>query len=103
MSRPPGNKCSRCQKPWHGPRCTAPYAPKRTRPRAGRIVGAVTEAHLEKLGRLVDTVDNLVHAGAIPMPDKLRVTALTEALPTLHSDLKALYVEISGDDPWADI
>jgi hypothetical protein len=63
----------------------------------------VTEAQLEKLGCLVDKVDNLVHAGAIPMPDKLRVTALTEALPGLHSELKALYVEISGDDPWADI
>lgn len=61
------------------------------------------EAQLERLGQLVERVDNLVHAGKIPMPDKLRVTALTEALPGLHSDLKALYVEIAGEDPWADI
>lgn len=63
----------------------------------------VTEAQLEKLGHLVDRIDNLVHAGAIPMPDKLRVTALAEALPDLHSELKTLYVEISGEDPWADV
>jgi hypothetical protein len=61
-----------------------------------------TEEQLEKLGRLVDRIDNLVHAGAIPMRDELRVKALTASLPDLHSELKALYIEIAGDDPWAD-
>lgn len=63
----------------------------------------VTEVQLDKLGRLVDRIDNLVHAGAIPMPDKLRATALAEALPNVHSELKTLYVEIAGEDPWADV
>lgn len=67
------------------------------------VLGVVTEAQLEKLGHLVDRIDNLVHAGAIPMPDKLRATALAEALPDLHSELKTLYVEIAGEDPWADV
>jgi hypothetical protein len=26
-------KCSRCGKPWHGPQCKAPFAPKRRKPR----------------------------------------------------------------------
>jgi hypothetical protein len=63
---------------------------------------SLTEEQLDKLGHLVDRVDNLVHAGAIPMPDKLRATALAEALTDLHSELKMLYVEIAGEDPWRD-
>jgi hypothetical protein len=63
----------------------------------------VTEAQLKKLGNLVDRIDNLVHAGDIPMLDATRVKALGEALPDLHSELKTLYVEIAGEDPWADV
>jgi hypothetical protein len=82
----------------------APFVPQQrpSEPEAVTDARVVTEEQLEKLGKLVDRIDNLVHAGAIPMPDKLRVTALTEALPDLHSELKALYVEIAGEDPWAD-
>jgi hypothetical protein len=64
---------------------------------------SVTDEQLEKLGQVVERIDNLVHAGAIPMSDKLRVTALGEALPSLHAELKTLYVEIAGDDPWTEI
>jgi len=72
-------------------------------PMTRQVMTTVTEAQLEKLGHLVDRIDNLVHAGDIPMLDATRVKSLAEALPDLHSELKTLYVEISGDDPWADI
>lgn len=62
----------------------------------------VTEEQLDKLGRLVDRIDNLIHAGMLPISDALRGKALQESLPDVHSELKALYVEIAGDDPWAE-
>jgi hypothetical protein len=68
----------------------------------GRNRYQVSEAQLEKLGKLVDRIDNLVHAEAIPMPEAIRVIALSKILPDVHSELKSLYVEIAGDDPWAD-
>lgn len=61
-----------------------------------------TDDQLEKLGALVGRVDNVIHAGVIPIPDRLRLRALSEFLPDLHAELKALYVEIAGDDPWKD-
>lgn len=63
----------------------------------------VTEEQLEKLGKLVDRIDNLVHARKLPISDGLHLRALGEALPDLHSELKTLYVDIAGDDPWADL
>lgn len=60
----------------------------------------ITKAQLDKLGRLVETANNLVHAGIIPIPDRLRVKALDQALTSLHAELKALYVEIADNDPW---
>ena len=60
----------------------------------------ITDEQLEKLGKLIDRIDNVTHAGMIPMPDKLRLQAIGEFLPELHSELKSLYVEIAGDDPW---
>jgi hypothetical protein len=63
----------------------------------------VSEEQLEKLGKLVDRIDNLVHARKLQVSDGIHLRALGEALPDLHSELKTLYVEIAGDDPWAEI
>lgn len=62
----------------------------------------LTVEQLDELGRIADRVDNLVHAGTIPMPDSLRLRVLVVALPELRDDLRKLYVDVSGENPWSD-
>jgi len=53
-------------------------------------------------GKVADTVDNLLHAMTLPLPDKLHLQALREALPSVRDRLRVIYVEQTGDDPWRE-
>lgn len=60
----------------------------------------MNEEILDKLGRCVDTVDNLISAMTIPMPAGMHIEAMKESLPTLRNRLKDLYFEMGGTDVW---
>ncbi len=54
----------------------------------------------EKLGVLIDELDNLSHALQMPIPDKMHVETMRESLPEKVEELKKVYVEITGENPW---
>lgn len=58
------------------------------------------EAKYEKLGLLIDGIDNLAHALQIPMPAHLHIEGLKESLPKKVKELKEVYIEITGENPW---
>ena len=57
--------------------------------------------YVEMIGEYADRVDNLLSAGAIPLPEPMRSELRTEALRTLRDDLRAAYIKASGNNPWA--
>ncbi|WP_293708644.1 hypothetical protein [Stenotrophomonas sp. UBA7606] len=61
----------------------------------------MNDDQLERLGQLADRLDNYAAAGAIPMPDHIRLAAINEAIPEMRDELKAVLRE-AGFDPWGD-
>ena len=60
-----------------------------------------SDLYVEMIGEYADRVDNLLSAGAIPLPEPMRSELRTEALRTLRDDLRAAYIKASGNNPWA--
>jgi hypothetical protein len=60
----------------------------------------MSDEQKEKLGQLIDGIDNLAHALQIPMPAQFHVDSLKGLLPEKVSELKAIYQEITGENPW---
>lgn len=55
----------------------------------------------EKLGVLIDEIDNLASALSMTMlPDSIHVEALRGALPDKVAKLKLCYEELTGTNPW---
>lgn len=54
----------------------------------------------EKLGILIDEVDNLAHALQIPLPANMHIESLKSLLPEKVGKLKQLFIEITGENPW---
>lgn len=54
----------------------------------------------EEIGRLADTVDNLLSAEALPLDENLAKGARCGALTTLRDQLREIHVRITGDNPW---
>lgn len=62
----------------------------------------MNEDQKDRLGRLADRIDNLTHAMALPLPDSVHLQALRDAMPELRDELKAIYVEVTGENPWEE-
>lgn len=54
----------------------------------------------EKLGLLIDQLDNLSHALNFPLPAQMHVDQFKSLLPITVKELKGVFVEISGENPW---
>ena len=55
---------------------------------------------LTAIGSLADKADNFVHAAQIPVPPAIHVEALSGGMTDIRDELRKLYVELSGDNPW---
>ena len=55
----------------------------------------------EKLGQLIDRIENLSFALNMPIPDNIHVQSFREALPEIVQELKESFVEITGENPWS--
>ncbi len=58
------------------------------------------EDKFETLGQLIDSLDNLAHALKMPLPPQMHVEQLSVALPKKVKQLKEVFVEITGENPW---
>jgi len=54
----------------------------------------------ERLGQLIDELDNLAHGLQIPLAPKIHVKNLSVILPELVNKFKGSFVEITGENPW---
>ena len=69
-----------------------------------QMMKPLTYDQLDDLGRLSDKADNFYHAGAL-MPGLSAEThreALTNGMLDIRNELRRLYKEISGEDPWEE-
>ncbi len=55
---------------------------------------------LEKLGQLIDSLDNIAHALTLQMPAQIHVDVLRTSLPEKVKEFKESFIEISGENPW---
>lgn len=56
----------------------------------------------ESLGELSDRVDNLIGALQLPMPPQFHVDRLKAALPEIRNDMREIYLNETGENPWGD-
>jgi hypothetical protein len=54
----------------------------------------------DKLGSAIDRLDNCAHALLLKMPDNFHVKQLSVLLPEVVKELKAGFVEATGENPW---
>lgn len=62
----------------------------------------LTPDQLDRLGRLADKADNFSHAAKMPLPDSVHKTCLLEGMGDIRNELRAIYVEASGENPWKE-
>ena len=62
----------------------------------------ITPEQLEELGRLADMANNLAAASQLPVSPVIHIAGMRQGLIDIDRALKALYIEITGDDPWED-
>lgn len=60
----------------------------------------MNEQQKEKLGILIDGLENLSFALDLPLPDHMHVAALRDALPQKVEELKELFIEVTNENPW---
>lgn len=56
----------------------------------------------EKLGELIDSIDNISHALNIPMMPEVHLEGMRKSLPIIVEKFKALFIEITGENPWEE-
>lgn len=60
----------------------------------------MTPEHAERLGLLVDTLDNILYSAKLPLPAAVHVELLTEKIREARDELAAIVREATGEDPW---
>lgn len=55
---------------------------------------------IEKIGEIVDRLDNLIHALQMPIPEHIHIGCLKSSLPHIMAELKAIYISETGIDHW---
>lgn len=63
----------------------------------------ITAEQLEELGRVVDLANNLVAASQLKVNPHIHIEGMRGGLLSIEEALRALYVEISGEDPWGEL
>jgi hypothetical protein len=61
----------------------------------------IMDDKFEKLGQLIDRIENLSFALNMPIPDNTHVQSFRESLPEIVKELKESFIEISGENPWS--
>lgn len=56
----------------------------------------------EKLGRLIDRLDNLAHALKLNIPANVHIDAIRGSLPDIVVGMKEAFKELTGKDPWEE-
>ena len=57
---------------------------------------------IEYLGEQIERLLNLGAVLDMPLPDHLHVDQLRKSLPEITADLRKVYADLAGEDPWGD-
>lgn len=52
---------------------------------------------------MVEQIERLLNLGAVlemPLPDHMHVEQLRKSLPQITADLRKVYADLAGEDPW---
>jgi len=63
----------------------------------------MNDEQLDELGKIADSIDNIICALEMPLPDKLHLAMVKTKLKEWSKDIKSLYTAISGDNPWEEL
>ena len=58
------------------------------------------EEDIEKLGLLIDKLENLIQAMTMPLPDSIHIQGIKPALPEILNEVKAVYLDEGGENWW---
>lgn len=58
--------------------------------------------NITEIGKVADTIDNLLAATNLPMPPKFHLEQLKDGLAKISAKLKLIFVDASGTNPWVD-
>lgn len=58
------------------------------------------EDKFEKLGQLIDSIDSLAHGLKLSVNPQFHINQLLTILPEKVEELKEVFVEITGENPW---
>jgi hypothetical protein len=61
----------------------------------------MSEDDLELLGQMVDRLDNLTYAAALPVPVEIHMKGMVGSIEGIRNELKAFLVG-KGFNPWSD-
>lgn len=56
--------------------------------------------NIEAIGQLADRADNFAAAVKLPLPPKVHADQLAEGMREISRELKRIYVEVTGENPW---
>ena len=62
----------------------------------------MNEEQIERIGQLIDTVDNHLAMQGNHMPDSIRAAAAKAGLSDIRDELKKIYFDAGGEDVWED-
>jgi len=62
----------------------------------------ITVEQLDELGRIADQANNLAAASQLPVKAEIHIEGMRSGLEDIDKALRKLYIEISGDNPWAE-
>lgn len=55
---------------------------------------------IDEIGELADLCDNMVAAASLPIENTIAVQAMTAKYREVRDRLRAVYVKLSGENPW---
>lgn len=62
----------------------------------------ITVEQLDCLGKISDSADNFHHASQLNLKAALHAEQLSKGMLNIRDQIRKLYVEVSGENPWAD-
>lgn len=58
---------------------------------------------MDRIGRLSDKADNYYHATMLPgLSPRIHIDALTGGMQQIRDELREIFKDVTGDDPWSD-
>lgn len=56
----------------------------------------------ERLGKMADELDAILHITKLALPPKMHIEALTGKIREVRDELATMVCTATGDNPWAD-